>query len=126
MSKAVSKDEILMINTGKSASFGKVKSYGPVSTLLNSIGKGAQGSPVFNEIGKCWGLVVSCLNDIPDKNEEEIVHKLDLSSDEEQTEGKRKRHHKKDKKKRDKKRKDKEDSRQSTDKIDLTDKSVKI
>ena len=35
-------------------------------------GVGAQGSPVFNELGKCWGLVIGSYNDIPAKMVEEV------------------------------------------------------
>lgn len=35
-------------------------------------GVGAQGSPVFNELGKCWGLVIGSYNDIPAKMAEEV------------------------------------------------------
>ena len=31
------------------------------------MGLGSQGSPVFSELGKCWGFVITCHNDLPDK-----------------------------------------------------------
>ena len=56
-SKFVSKDERLTVNGHKSISFGRVKSYGSIVTVMNSLGQGSQGSPVFSELGKCWGFV---------------------------------------------------------------------
>jgi hypothetical protein len=44
-----------------------VKSYGSITTIISSLTRGAQGSPVFSELGKCWGIVVSCHNDLPEK-----------------------------------------------------------
>ena len=66
-SKSVSKDERLTINSHKSISYGRVKSYGSITTVINSLGQGSQGSPVFSELGKVWGVVVTSHNDLPDK-----------------------------------------------------------
>lgn len=95
-------------------SFGRVKSYGSVTTLVNCVGSGAQGSPCFNELGKCWGFIVNSHNDIPEKwanavlrrkqEEEELMQDIDKKIRKADKEAKRGRP-KKDKKKRDKKRK---------------------
>lgn len=49
----------------KQLSVGKVKSYGSITCVQLTVGLGAQGSPVFNELGKCWGLLVGSYNDVP-------------------------------------------------------------
>ena len=66
-SKGVTRNENLVISPNKCASFGKVKSYGSITTVINSVGQGAQGSPCFNELGKCWGFIINSLTDIPEK-----------------------------------------------------------
>jgi len=66
-SKSVSKDERLTVNQHKSISYGRVKSYGSVTTIVNSLSQGSQGSPVFSELGKAWGIVICSHNDLPDK-----------------------------------------------------------
>ena len=40
-SKGISKNENLMVSPHKTASFGKVKSYGSITTILNSLGCGS-------------------------------------------------------------------------------------
>ena len=56
----------------KQLSVGKVKSYGSITCVQTTAGLGAQGSPVFNELGKCWGLLINCYNDIPAKMGEDV------------------------------------------------------
>jgi hypothetical protein len=63
----VTKNSWLLLSPNKLASFGKVKSYGSLTTILNSVGPGAQGSPVFNELGKCWGIIVNSHTDLPER-----------------------------------------------------------
>ena len=95
-------------------SIGRVKSYGSVTCIQNSVGSGAQGSPVFNELGKCWGLILKSYNDVPLKVNEEISIPNPLNmpgggraSDIPLTAKEMKKKKRKDKK-REKKRKDKE------------------
>ena len=66
-SKGVTKNENLVLSPNKCVSYGRVKSYGSITTLVNSVGSGSQGSPCFNELGKCWGFIVNSHNDIPEK-----------------------------------------------------------
>ncbi|CDW89156.1 UNKNOWN [Stylonychia lemnae] len=113
-SKGVSKNENLMISMHKTASFGKVKSYGSVTTVVNSAGVGSQGSPCFNEMGKCWGFMIGSHNDVPDKysieEELELMKSIDQKLREEDSGGKKKdnkKDSKKSKKKEKKKKKDK-------------------
>ena len=40
-SKGISRNESLMLSLNKCASFGKVKSYGSITTVVNSVGTGA-------------------------------------------------------------------------------------
>ena len=65
-----------MISMHKTASIGVAKSYSSITTIVNSVGVGAQGSPCFNELGRCWGFIISSHNDIPDKVK--IEEELDL------------------------------------------------
>ena len=66
-SRGVGKDEGAILNSHKSLSIGKVKSYGSITCIQTSAGLGAQGSPVFNELGKCWGFLINSYYDIPQK-----------------------------------------------------------
>ncbi len=66
-SKNVTKNEWQLLTPNKLCSFGKVKSYGSVTTVINSLGLGSQGSPVFNEMGKCWGMIINSYTDIPER-----------------------------------------------------------
>jgi len=71
-SRNVSRVESVTVNPNKAVSLGKVKSYGSITTVINSVGQGSQGSPCFNELGKCWGFLVGSHNDIPPKPTEEV------------------------------------------------------
>ena len=71
-SRGVGKDEGQTISQHKLLSIGKVKSYGSITCIQNSAGIGAQGSPVFNELGKCWGFLLRSYNDVPPKANDEV------------------------------------------------------
>lgn len=71
-SRGVGKDEGAILNQHKALSIGRVKSYGSITCIQSSAGLGAQGSPVFNELGKCWGFLINSYRDIPPKLSEEI------------------------------------------------------
>lgn len=66
------REEGAILNQHKQLSVGKVKSYGSITCIQTTAGLGAQGSPVFNELGKCWGLLIGSYNDIPAKIAEEV------------------------------------------------------
>ncbi len=96
-----------MIGYHKTLSVGKVKSYGSNTCIQSSVGQGAQGSPVFNELGRCWGILIGSHDDIPSKVTAEETSGQTLSSTIVKSaakDSKRKRS-KKDKKKDSKKRK---------------------
>jgi hypothetical protein len=63
----VPKEEMQFFGQHKTISIGKVKSYGSNTCVQSSVGLGAQGSPVFNELGRCWGILTGSLNDLPQK-----------------------------------------------------------
>ena len=95
-SQGISKNENLMTSLHKCASLGRVKSYGSITTVVNSVGVGAQGSPCFSELGKCWGFIISSHNDVPDKyrieEELELIKQIDLKlkEDDEKKKGSKK------------------------------------
>jgi hypothetical protein len=66
-SKGVTRNETLVLSANKCASLGKVKSYGSITSVINCVGLGAQGSPCFNELGKCWGFLINSHTDIPER-----------------------------------------------------------
>ena len=39
---------------------------------MTTAGLGSQGGPVFNELGKCWGLLIGSYNDIPAKMADDV------------------------------------------------------
>jgi hypothetical protein len=65
-SRGVTRNETLVLSVNKAVSLGVVRSYGSITTVVNSAGTGAQGSPCFNELGKCWGFLVNAHPDIPE------------------------------------------------------------
>jgi len=121
-SRGVGKDEGAILNQHKSLSIGKVKSYGSITCIQTSAGLGAQGSPVFNELGKCWGFLINSYRDVPQKLEEITVPdplKMPgggkLNAVPETTKEMRKR--KKKEKKKEKKRREKERKKREKEKI---------
>ncbi len=122
-SRGVTRDEWLVVSPNKLASFGRVKSYGSVTTIMNSVALGAQGSPCFNEMGKCWGMIINSHTDIPERwssavsrkqnqvDEEKMLREIDRRIAADEAGKKFKKSHKKEKKekKRDKKHKHKKE-----------------
>ena len=70
-SKGVPKDESIFFNQHKTLSVGRVKAYGPNTCIQSNAGVGAQGSPVFNELGRCWGILIGSHHDVPPKSSNE-------------------------------------------------------
>ncbi len=84
-SRGVTKDDWQVLTPNKLCSFGKVKSYGSITTIMNCLGLGSQGSPVFNEMGKCWGMVINSYTDIPERWAQAVAnHKAGTKALEEQ------------------------------------------
>ena len=68
------KDESIFFGQHKTLTLGRVKAYGPNTCIQSNVGVGAQGSPVFNELGRCWGILIGSHNDIPQKvNTEPLI-----------------------------------------------------
>ena len=64
-SKWVLKDSNHYLNSDKSLSIGKVRSYGAITTVTWSASIGGAGSPWINELGQAWGIVLNCHYDTP-------------------------------------------------------------
>jgi len=71
-SRGVPREEGAFMSQHKQLCIGKVKSYGSVTCIQTTAGLGAQGSPVFNELGKCWGLLIGSYNDVPAKMADDV------------------------------------------------------
>ena len=69
-SKCVIRDSNHFINSDKSLSIGKVRSYGAITTVTWSAGIGGAGSPCVNELGHTWGIAVSWHYDTPKLDED--------------------------------------------------------
>jgi hypothetical protein len=130
-SKGVTKNPWLLLSPNKSLSLGRVKSYGSVTTVITSAGLGAQGSPVFNELGKCWGFLVGAHSDLPERWTREVglsmrtrgeeavmMREIDRRIRDEDAGRKHRKFGKKEKKDKDKK-KEKKREKKAKEKVDL-------